>query len=821
MSEPRRHAAGRGDAPAGRRPRPERERRRQEPPAARPLCRAPTGGSAASGTSLASAAGARRSGRRAERPRRLAGVDEAAAPRPAPPPRRGRRRGPCPRPPAPPAGSRRTRRPAPGGTPRRARQRAAAARRRRGRRRRQQLPGQQRKRQPARYTERRDRRAADRRSGPRDAGGRCQISSRRGASSGPPAAGRRDCSRPRPPFRPRGSAARRRTASAGAAAAAAAAAAPRARMRAARARAPPRGAGGAPDERDEAQRRAAPGSEPDDEPGRRASSRPRLRRQRAAARRASGQQPARAASGRSTMSSPGRRPCWHSITSSWGCSPSTALHRLLLVVLVPAHPRGAGPSAPPDPADWPVVTVQLPLYNEMYVAARLIDAVCAPRLPARPPGDPGARRLDRRDHRRSSPRVVAEQRGARGRRPPPAPHRPRAASRPARWPPASRAARGELIAVFDADFVPRAGLPAPHGPATSPIPASAWCRRAGRTSTAATRCSPGSQAILLDGHFLIEHTARHRSGCFFNFNGTAGVWRRAGDRERRRLAARHPDRGPRPLLPRAARAAGASSTCPTWRSPPSCRSTSTASRASSTAGPRARSRPAASCSARILRAPLPLAGQARGLRPPHQQRQLPPDGAARRCSSSRPCCCAASDLERGCCCVDLPLFLGGDGLGRWSSTWRARSRAGPAAGGGELRYLPALMGARHRPLGQQRPRRALRALPARRHLPPHAQVPHRAPGRGLARASATAPAQTSLVPLEGALALYFLGCSVYAVVERDVARRSPSSASSSRATATWPSCRRSCRRCASAERRAAAPSRREASGRRAAQPPAC
>ena len=35
------------------------------------------------------------------------------------------------------------------------------------------------------------------------------------------------------------------------------------------------------------------------------------------------------------------------------------------------------------------------------------------------------------------------------------------------------------------------------------------------------------QAILLDGHFVIEHTARNRSGRFFNFNGTAGIWRRA------------------------------------------------------------------------------------------------------------------------------------------------------------------------------------------------------------------------------------------------------------------------------------------------------
>ncbi len=61
-----------------------------------------------------------------------------------------------------------------------------------------------------------------------------------------------------------------------------------------------------------------------------------------------------------------------------------------------------------------------------------------------------------------------------------------------------------------------------------------------------------AQAILLDGHFVIEHTARNRSGRFFNFNGTAGIWRRDRHRGRRRLAARHAHRGPRPLLPRAA-----------------------------------------------------------------------------------------------------------------------------------------------------------------------------------------------------------------------------------------------------------------------------
>src|ERR1700753_565470 len=51
------------------------------------------------------------------------------------------------------------------------------------------------------------------------------------------------------------------------------------------------------------------------------------------------------------------------------------VHRLWMVALY-LKTRNANPVRPPDPAVWPVVTVQLPLYNEMYVATRLIDAVC-------------------------------------------------------------------------------------------------------------------------------------------------------------------------------------------------------------------------------------------------------------------------------------------------------------------------------------------------------------------------------------------------------------------------------------------------------------
>ncbi len=77
---------------------------------------------------------------------------------------------------------------------------------------------------------------------------------------------------------------------------------------------------------------------------------------------------------------------------------------------------------------------------------------------------------------------------------------------------------------------------------SSPSPRLAWCRRAGVTSTAADSLLTGVQAMFLDGHFLLEHVARSRGGLFFNFNGTAGIWRKSMHRRIGWLAARYPDR---------------------------------------------------------------------------------------------------------------------------------------------------------------------------------------------------------------------------------------------------------------------------------------
>ncbi|MCY3731406.1 MAG: glycosyltransferase, partial [Rhodospirillaceae bacterium] len=89
-----------------------------------------------------------------------------------------------------------------------------------------------------------------------------------------------------------------------------------------------------------------------------------------------------------------------------------------------------------------------------------------------------------------------------------------------------RRAAGELIAVFDADFVPPSDfLERAVGVFADPRVGMVQARwgHANRRYSLLTRL----QALLLDGHFVLEHGGRHRGGCFFNFNGAAGIWRRA------------------------------------------------------------------------------------------------------------------------------------------------------------------------------------------------------------------------------------------------------------------------------------------------------
>ncbi len=181
------------------------------------------------------------------------------------------------------------------------------------------------------------------------------------------------------------------------------------------------------------------------------------------------------------------------------------------------------PVLPEDPVTWPRVTVQLPLYNERFVAERLIAAVAALDYPAN--------RLeiqvldDSTDDTREIVRRAIECHATEQR---PIAHlhrRDRQGYKAGALAAGMNTATGELLCVFDADFVPRPDflrrlVPHFEDPEVGMVQAR-W-EHLNREDSLLTRV----QAILLDGHFAIEHAARHAGGCFFNFNGTGGIWRR-------------------------------------------------------------------------------------------------------------------------------------------------------------------------------------------------------------------------------------------------------------------------------------------------------
>lgn len=198
------------------------------------------------------------------------------------------------------------------------------------------------------------------------------------------------------------------------------------------------------------------------------------------------------------------------------------LHRLVLVS-VWWRTRYHGEPTPPPPSEWPRVTVQLPLYNELYVAERLIEAACGLDYPRD--------RLeiqvldDSTDETRNVVAAVVARERAGGVDVRHLRRADRTGFKGGALAAGLERASGELIAVFDADFVPAPDfllktVPWFRDPGVGMVQAR-W-EHLNRGYSLLTRI----QALLLDGHFLIEHAARNRGGCFFNFNGTAGIWRR-------------------------------------------------------------------------------------------------------------------------------------------------------------------------------------------------------------------------------------------------------------------------------------------------------
>lgn len=201
------------------------------------------------------------------------------------------------------------------------------------------------------------------------------------------------------------------------------------------------------------------------------------------------------------------------------------LHRSALLWSYLRHRREhATPRARFAENELPRVTVQLPMFNELLVAERIIDA--AARL------DYPRDRLeiqvldDSTDRTASIARARCEALRQDGLNIRYVRRASRMGYKAGALEHGLQSAEGDFVLVFDADFVPgesavRDLIDFFTDPSVGMVQAR-W-GHLNREHSLLTRC----QSMLLDGHFVIEHAARNRTGRFFNFNGTAGMWRRA------------------------------------------------------------------------------------------------------------------------------------------------------------------------------------------------------------------------------------------------------------------------------------------------------
>jgi cellulose synthase/poly-beta-1,6-N-acetylglucosamine synthase-like glycosyltransferase len=186
--------------------------------------------------------------------------------------------------------------------------------------------------------------------------------------------------------------------------------------------------------------------------------------------------------------------------------------------------RDRQPKAGPQLSPLPTVTIQLPLYNEMYVADRLIESVCGIDYP---------RELleiqvldDSTDETRGIAEAAVRRYASQGIDIKYFHRLDRTGFKAGALEAGLKVARGEFVAIFDADFLPGSDFLLRLMPHFSEPKIGMVQARWGHINQDYSLLTK-IQSILLDGHFVLEHGGRNRAGCFFNFNGTAGVWRRA------------------------------------------------------------------------------------------------------------------------------------------------------------------------------------------------------------------------------------------------------------------------------------------------------
>jgi cellulose synthase/poly-beta-1,6-N-acetylglucosamine synthase-like glycosyltransferase len=179
---------------------------------------------------------------------------------------------------------------------------------------------------------------------------------------------------------------------------------------------------------------------------------------------------------------------------------------------------------PPPPESWPDVTVQLPLFNEPFVAERLIDACAELDYPR---GHLEIQVLD--DSTDATCERVAERVAFWQKRNIDINHIRRAHRQDYKAGALQNGlqlARGTFIGIFDADFLPTPDFLLRTIPRFDDPQIGVVQTRWGHLNLDASLLTK-VQAIGLDAHFAVEQQVRRDQGCYLNFNGTAGVWRRA------------------------------------------------------------------------------------------------------------------------------------------------------------------------------------------------------------------------------------------------------------------------------------------------------
>ncbi|KPM48579.1 cellulose synthase family protein [Jiulongibacter sediminis] len=196
---------------------------------------------------------------------------------------------------------------------------------------------------------------------------------------------------------------------------------------------------------------------------------------------------------------------------------------LMQASLIITHFKYKAPTPSENQEDWPLVTIQLPLYNEQYVAERLVDSILSIEYPK------GKLQIQLLDDSTDKTTEILQKKAREYadlgfdielvRRP------ERTGFKAGALKYGLPMAKGEFIAIFDADFIPQKDF----------LFKSIPLFQDSRTGVVQTRWEHINedyslltklQAFGLDAHFFIEQPGRAAGQHFINFNGTAGVWRK-------------------------------------------------------------------------------------------------------------------------------------------------------------------------------------------------------------------------------------------------------------------------------------------------------